>query len=250
VIPWWRHHFDDDWLRLHRELFPEERSRQEVAAMVGLLGLPVGARVLDAPCGWGRHTAPLREAGVRAVGADLSLSLLRRAASSPTSTSPPEPVVAADLAALPFADGVFDAVIDVFTSVGLFDDDAREVAALSELRRVTAAGGRLLLETAHRDDVVRHFAERDRMRLDDGTRVRIRRRWDPLRGVARERWRWRTRDGAEGASEHRLRIYTAGEVLELVRRAGYRVGELLGDWDGTPFTHESPRLIVLALAPA
>jgi SAM-dependent methyltransferase len=253
VSPWWRRHFDDVWYRLHRGLFPEQRSRQEVAAMVELLGLPLGARVLDGPCGWGRHTAPLAEAGFLCVGADLSLPLLRRAvdvrgADGPAGSRAAPTVVAADLAALPFAEGAFDAVIDVFTSVGLFDDDEREVAALSELRRVTRPGGRLLLETIHREDVERHFAERDRLRVDDGTRVRIRRRWDAERGVAHERWRWRTPEGGEGRSRHRLRVYAANEVLAFLETAGYRPEELMGDWDGSPFTGESPRLIVLAAA--
>ncbi|HSM35286.1 MAG TPA: methyltransferase domain-containing protein, partial [Longimicrobiales bacterium] len=185
---------------------------------------------------------------------DLSLSLLRRAvqarAAAPTAGSRPAvpSVVAADLAALPFVEGAFDAVVDVFTSVGLFDDDAREAAALAELRRVTRPGGRLLLETTHREDVERHFVERDRLRLDDGTRVRIRRRWNAERGVAHERWRWRTPEGTEGRSRHRLRVYAAEEVLALLEAAGYRPQELLGDWDGSRFSAESPRLIVLAEA--
>ena len=221
--------------------------------MVELLGVPLGARVLDAPCGWGRHTAPLAEAGFRSVGADLSLSLLRRAADARDAhreggSRPVPSLVAADLAALPFAEGAFDAVVDVFTSVGLFDDDAREAAALAELRRVTRPGGRLLLETTHREDVERHFVERDRLRLDDGTRVRIRRRWDAERGVARERWRWRTPDGTEGRSRHRLRVYAAEEVLALLEAAGYTPRELMGDWDGSRFTGESCRLILLAEA--
>jgi len=31
------------------------RDRREVARLVGLLGLPSGARILDVPCGQGRH---------------------------------------------------------------------------------------------------------------------------------------------------------------------------------------------------
>ncbi len=246
MTAWWRHHFDDAWFRLHRELFPEARSRGEVAAILGFLGLPVGSRVLDAPCGWGRHAIPLLEAGLQPVGADLSVALLRRARDLCADAGACPPLAAADLAALPFADGAFDAVVDVCTSVGIFDDDAREVAALAELRRVTRPGGQLLLESAHRDDIVRQFASRDGFRLADGTRVAIRRRLDALRGVAHERWRWRGPDGREGRSRHALRVYTAGEILRLMNAAGWEAEETAGDWDGSAFSHESPRLIVRA----
>jgi cyclopropane fatty-acyl-phospholipid synthase-like methyltransferase len=39
--------------------------------MLEMLGLHAGARVLDVPCGWGRHTVLLAEAGFDATGADL-----------------------------------------------------------------------------------------------------------------------------------------------------------------------------------
>jgi hypothetical protein len=77
--PWWRSYFDSDYFDLHDPLFDEARSRAEVAGMRELLALPVGARVLDAPCGWGRHTGLLAEAGCEVFGADLSPDLLRRA---------------------------------------------------------------------------------------------------------------------------------------------------------------------------
>ncbi len=247
--PWWRDHFDDAWYALHRDLFSAERSRHEVSALLELLGLPLGSRVLDVPCGWARHTAPLAEAGLWVAGADLSADLLRRGLAAFRDAGLTPRLARADVAALPFATAAFDAAIDVFTGLGLFDDDEREVAALAELARVTRPSGQLLLETIHRDDIARHFAPRDRWRDADGTRVSVRRRFDALRGVASERWRWRTSDGREGASEHRLRVYTAGEALGLVRAAGWEPIEALGDWDGRPFGHDSPRIIVRARRP-
>lgn len=246
MTPWWRGHFDDAWYELHAGLFSAERSRQEVAAMLELLGLPLGSRVLDVPCGWARHTVPLAEAGLRAVGADLSGPLLRRGLAAFREGGAPARLARADLVALPFATGAFDAVLHLSTGLGLFDDDDRERAALAELARVTRPSGQLLLETIHRDDIARSFAPRDRWRTAVGTRVAVRRRFDAIRGVALERWRWRTSDGRDGASEHRLRVYTAGETLGLLRAAGYEPVEVLGDWDGRRFGHDSPRLIVRA----
>ncbi|MGH7444996.1 MAG: class I SAM-dependent methyltransferase, partial [Longimicrobiales bacterium] len=193
--PWWRTYFDDVFFRLHDPLFTEAESRSEVAAMRELLALPHGARILDVPCGWGRHTVLFAEAGLDAFGADLSSELLARA--EPGQRPRRARYAAADVRVLPFADASFDAVVNVFTSLGLFLDDAEDIRALAEARRVLRPDGALLLESMHRDEVIAAYAERDRWRLPDGTQIRVRRRFDPVTGVSRERWRWRSGDGAE-----------------------------------------------------
>jgi SAM-dependent methyltransferase len=276
--PWWRSgYFDDAYFALHEPLFPEIESRREVAAMLELLGLPVGSRVLDVPCGWGRHTSLLAEAGLHAVGADLSLPLLRHAprartdesdhGTEPTggaiatevdaagssldpgteSESTGRPMLgfaAADVRALPFRDGCFDAVVDVFTSLGLFADEADDVRALREIRRVLAAPGSLLLESMHRDEVIAAYAERDAWTLPDGTEIHVRRRFDPVTGVSRERLRWRRGD-ASGEKRHTLRLRTATEIDGLLRQAGFAGIAFFGDWDGRPLRHDSPRVIAV-----
>jgi SAM-dependent methyltransferase len=251
---WWRHYFDETFFRLHDPLFPEQASREEVAAILELVGLTADARVLDLPCGWGRHTRLLAGAGFAAFGADISEPLLRRAVAEHGAGGDggdggdggePPRYAAADLRALPFAAASFDAVLNVFTSLGLFLEDDEDVAALREARRVLAPGGVFLLESMHRDDVVASFAPRDHWRLPDGTEVRVQRRFDPVTGVSRERWRWRRGDEA-GEKRHALRLRTATEIDRLLRLAGFLHIEYFGDWDGTPMTHDAPRLIAVA----
>ncbi len=242
---WWRTYFDDVFFRLHDPLFTEAASREETAAMRELLALPVDARILDVPCGWGRHTALFAEAGLDAFGADISTDLLARA--EPDVRPRRARYAAADVRSLPFADASFDAVVNVFTSLGLFLDDAEDVRALTEARRVLAPGGALLLESMHRDEVIAAYAERDRWRLPDGTEIRVRRRFDPVTGVSHERWRWRSGDGRdEGEKRHALRLRTATEIDSLLRAAGFEDVVYYGDWDGSRLRRTSERLIAIA----
>jgi SAM-dependent methyltransferase len=235
---WWRDYFGADFFQLHVDLFPEELSRREVAGMLELLALPVGARILDVPCGWGRHTVLLAEQGYDAVGADLSPDLLQHGASGPR-------YVAADVRMQPFAAAAFDAVINVFTSLGLFLDDREDLNALREAHRLLRVGGRFLLESMHRDDVIADYAERDRWRLPDGTAVRVRRRFDPVRGISHERLQWRKGDQG-GRKQHALRLRTATEIAALLEQAGFDDVAYYGDWDGRPFTHRDHSLIAVA----
>lgn len=101
------------------------------------LDLHPGERVLDLAAGTGVSTAELALSGAYAVGADFSLGMLRAG----RRVRPTVSLTAADALALPFADGVFDAVTISFGLRNIVDPDA----ALAELARVTRPGGRLVV---------------------------------------------------------------------------------------------------------
>ena len=109
---WWRTYFDAKYLAEYEPLFTVERDRAEVARLIDVLGLPVGARILDVPCGQGRHAHLLAEAGYDVDGADLSPQLLTLARRR--GTGPLLRYKHADMRALPAAwTSRFDAVVNV-----------------------------------------------------------------------------------------------------------------------------------------
>jgi len=106
-------------------------------ATVRAVGAQPGETVLDLAAGTGTSTEPFAEAGARVVACDLSIGMLQVG----RHRRPDLAFVAGDALALPFADGSFDAVT---ISFGL--RNVPDVAtALTELRRVTRPGGRLVI---------------------------------------------------------------------------------------------------------
>lgn len=256
--------FDALYPRLLAPFHTEREARREVAALRELLGLSLSDRILDLGCGWGRHLALLRDAGHGLVGLDVSPALLalapatpveeRAAAGADPAETGPLPgagsasLVAGDMRRLPLADASFDVVLNLATSLGLFLEDAAAVEALAEARRVLRPGGRLLVEGMHRDDVVAGFAPRASWTLEDGTKVRARRRFDAVAGVSHEVLRWKGPLGS-GEKRHALRIRTATELAGLVHGAGLVVRGAWGGWGGQRFRHDSERLVLLAERP-
>jgi ubiquinone/menaquinone biosynthesis C-methylase UbiE len=98
------------------------------------------ALVLDAGCGGGVPVMTrLVEAGLEPVGLDLSgiqLALAR-------ARVPEAALVQADLAALPFGDGSFEALVSYYAVIHVPRSDHR--AVLGEFRRVLSPGGFALL---------------------------------------------------------------------------------------------------------
>ncbi|HEX3213864.1 MAG TPA: class I SAM-dependent methyltransferase, partial [Actinomycetota bacterium] len=127
-------------------MLPAERTAAEVNGVVGQLGLAPGARLLDLCCGPGRHAVPLAQLGYRVTGLDLSRPLLARAAAAAAGQR--VGLVAADMRRLPFADGSFDAVLNLFNAFGYLEDEAQDELVLAEVARVLAPGGRFLQELA------------------------------------------------------------------------------------------------------
>lgn len=133
------------------ERFPdiERRNRLqqqlEVPALVHLLGLPLGQRVLEVGCGRGVALPVLAQLcrPRRLCGLDVDAALLDVAARRLRGHAADATLVCADLQAMPFEDASFDLVIDFGTCYYVPDREA----ALAEMERVLAPGGLMVYET-------------------------------------------------------------------------------------------------------
>ena len=208
------------------------------------MGLPVGARVLDVPCGQGRHAHLLAEAGYQVRGVDLSRKLL--ALATERGTGPNLKYVRADMRRLPrvWSDR-FDAAVNLFTSFGFFLDPTDDARVIGEFARVLRPGGQLVWHGGSRDGVMARFLERDWWTTRNGTVIGHEREFDPLSGVLTVRSTWRG-PTTSGEREHRIRLYTATRLAELCRDAGLIVTLAFDGWRDRPLTRRSSEMLLVA----
>jgi SAM-dependent methyltransferase len=113
----------------------------EEASVAHLLAPVPAGRALDAACGTGRHARALIDLGHTVSGIDLTPEMLERARVNVPEAS----FTVGDLRELPFADASFDLVVCGLALAHL----PSLSGAVSELGRVLAPGGRLIVSVLH-----------------------------------------------------------------------------------------------------
>jgi SAM-dependent methyltransferase len=243
AIESWDDFFGEFYLRAYASEEADEAGRAQALAAVALAGCPEGGDVLDVPCGYGRHSVPLAAAGYRVVGVDRSEVLLGEGRRRAGHGRWPK-LTRADYRELPFADGAFDAALNLFSSLGYLGD-AEDERALAEIGRVLRPGGRLVIETMHRDWMVSRFAERSWHAVGDGRLLLEQRAFDPVAGLAQNTQTVIHGGGARESRTFSVRVYTVTELLAMLARAGFGDARCYGDVGGAPFAVDT-RLVVVA----
>lgn len=206
------------------------RTPVETRFLIRVLGLRRGDRVLDVPCGFGRHSLELARRGISALGVDLNPRFISEASSRARLEGLPAEFQVGDMRRLRFR-ARFDAAINLFSSLGYYGEGA-DLAFLRALYRALRPGGRVLLHVVNRDFIIHHLAPRMRYRAGPVT-VRETRSFDLTTSVVTTQWearqgrrRW---TGTLG-----LRVYASHELVRMLEAAGLRVTGAWADFGRQP----------------
>jgi ubiquinone/menaquinone biosynthesis C-methylase UbiE len=239
----WDAFFSDFYLRAYADAQRQDEARWQALAAAKLTGCAPGGDLLDVPCGFGRHSVPLARAEYRVVGVDRSEALLAEARRRAGGARWPK-LVAADYRDLPFADESFDGAVNLFTSLGYLGDE-EDTKVLAQIRRVLRPDGRLVIETMHRDLLVRLFTEQDWRLLGEGRLLLEQRTFDAAAGVTQTTQTLIDTTGERDSRSYSVRVYTATELLAMLDEAGFPEARCYGDLEGAPF-QPGTRLVIVA----
>ena len=110
--------FDEAWPTISRGLESEADAESEVGWILGHVRPPAAGRVLDAPCGFGRHSMALVRRGFEVTGVDLSETELQRAKERAAAAGLPLQLVRQDMRDMDFS-GEFDLALNLTTAKAL-----------------------------------------------------------------------------------------------------------------------------------
>ena len=226
------------------------------------LAADAGGPVLELGCGTGRVLLPCVEVAGRGVGVDTSPAMLARARQRAASAGLTDQVelYQADMRTIRLG-RTFPLVTVPFRSLFLLRGDDEWLAALATVRAHLAPGGRFAADVfvpdpetiAARQD--HHGFAGELVHPETGQRVAL---WEHLTYDPVEQLVTRRRvsevldaDGLVLERRHRVlevRYRHPGEVLRLLKTAGFEVDECFGGFDGRPFGADAEDLVWVATA--
>jgi len=244
------------WLKgfFREEIFspglPEavEQAPFEAAFVVRQLKLRKGQRVLDLCCGTGRHSFELAKRGLQVTGLDATASYLARAEREAKGRDNPS-FMLGDMRRLRFQ-SEFDAVINLWTSFGYFEDLSEDELVLSGVCRALKPGGLFLIELINARWTRRNPRQLDWTHRSDGTKVLeeavLRDGKDP--GVLST---WTVMKPGRPPERVRffVRAYDDERLGAGLARAGLRLVRLWGGLNGERYSAGSKCLVALARKP-
>jgi SAM-dependent methyltransferase len=240
---WWKTFFSGLVVQGWLQAVPEEWTQKEVAFLRDKLQVSPPAKLLDVPCGGGRHSLPLAAEGYHVTGVDISPAFLEAARSRAADRQLQVRWEQREMVDLPWPQ-TFDGAFCFGNSFGYLPDadNARFLQAVSDALK---PGARFLLDyPTVADALLTYFPERNWYEIGDILHLRNG-RYDPRSGRIIVEHTC-IRGGQTEKKVMSQRIYTYRELCELLEKAGFTDLQGYGSLAGDPFAFGCKSLFMLA----
>jgi SAM-dependent methyltransferase len=235
----------DDHMYFYGDSLSDDRSDLEVVGLVQTAGLDTPLRILDVPCGFGRHANRLAALGHHVTGVDLYPGFLDLARRDAATRGVQADFRQGDMRHLDF-EAEFDRVMMLFTSFGYFEDDDN-FHVLENVARALVPGGWFILDIPNRDNFIKSIPQalvtekNSDLMIDRGSFDTLTGRWYNRRIVIR--------NGIRKDKPFFVRLFNPSEIRDWLTRAGFEIVLIYGGFDSQPISADSRRMIVVSKKP-
>jgi len=220
----------------------EEIARKHIPGIVKLLNLDKPVKILDCPCGWGRFSNPLAELGHKVTGIDIDKDSINMAKDKAPKNNLPDFKVG-DMRKLSI-NKEYDVILNLYGSFGYFNR-ATDFKILTTFVECLKPGGQLMIDQCNWEKLIR-FPKRIWHKLPNGKRCLKEQSVDLTKGIY---WVKNTiiSDTEERVMELTMNWYTVAEYRSMLEKLGIKRFNFYGDFDGSEYTVDSERQIVIAV---
>lgn len=244
-MAWYDSYFEEIYYLL------EEPNESEIATQVDFIRsfLEPESDILELGCGSGKLSLALARLNHRVTGLEYIETLVKDANRASKEAGLNTEFVKGDMRSLPY-DEKFHCVISFSHSLGYFYDH-ENFKVVAEAYKALKPGGRFLLDLASWDSIVHEF---ERLRKwwmkKKNTFIMFRRDLDPLTGRVDSHIHLAGEKIYPSEYSSSVRYYTFPEMERMLQDAGFRILEVYGSYEKTPFTLTSPRMIIISGKPS
>jgi len=235
---------EEFWTEFKNLLFAEEKiesSKEEVEKIIELADLEEGSKVLDMPCGVGRHSLELQKKGSEVVGVDKTTAYIEDAQQKDGAEE--IEFVREDMKEFR-RENSFEAVINWWNSFGYFEDKEDDRQMLENIYLSLKDDGVLVMdyygkEIAATQDLSNHWNEQDG--IYNMEKANIKDNWSKI-----ERTWIKVEDGKTVEYTWQQRLYAASELEQMLKEVGFLTVDFYGNVEGDNYDAEADRLILVA----
>jgi len=168
-MTWYKDWFNsENYLRIYSHRNQEEAERL-VELIAKSLKLKINSSVLDMACGAGRHAITFAKLGFKVTAVDISQLLISEAKKSAEQEDVELDFVLSDI--LEFeTNKKFDLVVNLFTSIGYFDNDEDNYAVIKKAYDLLNDGGYFVLDYFNKDFLLKNIIPMT-IFSENGTRI-------------------------------------------------------------------------------
>lgn len=240
---WWENFFTGLSLELWRAAVTEEQTRAEADFIERHLQLPPESKVLDVPCGAGRHSIELASRGLSMTGVDIAEDFVKEAQAKAAERKVNFTCERREMRDLPWQEE-FDGAYSFGNSFGYLTDEGN-AEFIQAVSRALKPGAHFLIETgAAAESILPNLQEHRRYDFGDITML-IDNSYDHASGRLNTNYTF-TRGDKEEKKPSSQRVYTYRELCRLLQSAGFEHCEGYSSLGGEPFKLGAQRLYLSA----
>ena len=234
---WYASWFDTPFYHILYKDRDHEEAETFMHNLTNYLNIPEGGKILDLACGKGRHAVYLNSIGYDVTGVDLSENSIKFAKQFENETLH----FAVHDMCKPFNDR-FDAVFNLFTSFGYFENDKDNLNTIKAIKADLNVVGFGVIDFMNSDYVINNLVPEETKTVE-GIEFNLKR-------FVRDGYIIKeisfSHEGDDYKYEERVRAFTLADFEDLFEKAGVYLLDIFGDYKLRKFdAQESSRLIMI-----
>ena len=237
-----KHNWFEKWFNTpYYHLLYNNRTHTEadlfIAKLMQCLNLKAQSRVWDLACGKGRHSIALNKLGYNVVGTDLSEESINGASQFENDNLQ---FYRLDMRS-PFRTNYFDAVLNLFTSFGYFDNVNDDIKVFKSISNSLKPNGIFIFDYLNSDCVINNLQAQQEIVKNEINFV-IKKQIENNRVIKHIK----VIDGnIYSEFIECVRLYPLEELLKIAEKTQLKMETVFGDYDLGNYNEKSSRMIII-----
>ncbi|MBA6155373.1 methyltransferase domain-containing protein [Tenacibaculum sp. S7007] len=235
---WFTSWFDTAYYHILYKHRNDEDAQFFMRNITSFLNLPESNHIADLPCGKGRHSVYLNSLGYKVTGGDLSKNSIDYAKQFENESL--------DFEVWDMRNPIqnkYDAIFNLFTSFGYFDDDNEDITILKSIKNGLKSNGVFVMDFLNVEKVKNSLVKQETKTID-GIEFQIER--EIKDGFILKHISF-IADNKQHSYTEQVKFLTLEKMQSYFEKAGLRIKHIFGDYSLNEFnTNTSDRLILVA----